>query len=140
MKAWAVLMNCDTLDEDREELLERCFRLCRTVCQELEDRGIKYSFRTNVLTAGALTNMEFFSEGLGRAHFYGIMECLGRAMYMCRYSCGRLLEKLERSGEGTSGVIFITPDSGAGAAEARRTVERMGGTILVLSAKEAELC
>ena len=49
-----LLLNVETAQERKEPVLETCYSLARTVCQELEDKGIKYVFCTNAAQAGAV--------------------------------------------------------------------------------------
>lgn len=132
----SVVLNVDTRQPDREELLEICFSLARTVCAMLEQRGVKYSFTSNSILAGAPADSGATSEGLGQRHFMGVLEHLGRATDACKVSMERLLEK--EADRGTAdGRILITP---GGEDEPVRAVNRLreasGGNLLVLRAEE----
>lgn len=76
-----VLLNVECEDADRDELIETCFSLTRTVCRMLEERGIKYDFLTNANTSNAFSEWSYIDEGLGIKHFLTILEGLGRAFY-----------------------------------------------------------
>lgn len=137
----SVILNVESAAEDREDRLERCFSLTRAVCEALEDKGVKYDFRMNALTVGSLREAEYFSEGLGSGHYYGILEYLGRAACLPRLSCRAMLEKAERSTAAGRGIVFITPgDDPETEAAARRLAGRTGGTLLILTAGEAGEC
>ena len=132
----SVVLNVDTQSPESEELLETCFSLARTVCAMLERRGVKYSFTSNSILAGAPFDSGATSEGLGQRHFMGVLEHLGRATATCKISMERLLEKEACRGT-ADGRILITP---GGENESVRAVNRLreaaGGNLLVLRAAE----
>lgn len=132
----AVLLNVDAGQENQDELLEVCFSLARTVCSMLERRGVKYSFTSNSVLAGAPLDPGATGEGLGQRHYMGILEHLGRATRTCNVSMERLLEKEANRGT-AAGRILITP---GGEHEAVRAVNRLreasSGNLLVLRASE----
>lgn len=132
----AVVLNVDAGQAGQEELLEVCFSLARTVCSMLERRGVKYSFTSNSILAGAPSDPGATSEGLGQRHYMGILEHLGRATYTYNVSMERLLEKEANRGT-AAGRILITP---GGEEEPVRAVNRLreasSGNLLVLRASE----
>ncbi len=132
----AVVLNADRGHGADEESLETCFSLARTVCAMLERRGVKYSFASNCVLAGAPTDPGATGEGLGQRHFMGVLEHLGRATYSQNLSLERLLEKEVERGT-AAGRILITP---GGEGEPTRTMARLreasGGNLLVLRASE----
>lgn len=110
----SVILNVDSREDDKENLLERCFSLTRTICRTLEDKGIPYDFSTNARMTGELCicgNMEErkVPEGIGPQHFAGVLECLGRASYDSSCSCDRLIEKVAVKFGMDRGKILITP-------------------------------
>ena len=130
----AVLLNTETEEPEREEALERCFSLCRSVCETLESRGVKYSFLTNAALAGGGKGS---AEGLGRRHFCGILEELGRATYSRRMTLEELLEK-ESLRQSSAGRILITPGNEAFNSPAfHRLRESAAGQVLILRGTEA---
>lgn len=132
----SVLLNVETQAQNGEELLETCFSLARTVCGMLEHRGVKYSFASNSLLAGAPTDPGATGEGLGRRHFMGILECLGRATYSNNISARRLLEK-EASRGTAAGCILITPGGEDEPVHAITSLrEAVGGNLMILRASE----
>lgn len=102
-----LLLNVETAQERKEPVLEKCYSLARTVCQELEDRGIKYVFCTNAAQAGAVGGSHMVREGLGHQHFLKVLECLGRGLYHPAFSKEKLLELLGQ--DISRGVMIITP-------------------------------
>lgn len=132
----AVLLNTETAEPEREEALERCFSLCRSVCEELEKQGVKYSFLSNAAVAGGVKGS---AEGLGQRHFYGILEELGRATYSRRMTLEELLEKESRR-QSSAGRILITPGGEVFNSPAfHRLRESAAGQVLILRGTEAAL-
>ncbi len=124
-----------------QEEVERCYSLARSVCAELEGRGVKYDFRTNALCVGEVQPPEYRSEGLGSKHFYGILEQLGRGTRGFRVPCETMVERALGGMTAGRGIIFITPGDDPGPERlARRLAGEKGGTLLVLTAKEGALC
>lgn len=128
-----VLLNVDTDASRKPELLEQCFSLARSVCETLEDRGIKYIFATNAAMAGAMRDPSLVEEGLGQRHFAVVLESLGRALHMARCSCDQLLFRFSSGYSPVCGRIVITP---AGEAEACPSLPLLqaasGGNVLIL--------
>ncbi len=132
----AVILNVDTGNEEQEELLETCFSLARSVCAMLEQRGVKYSFSSNAIPAGAPFDPGVSREGLGQRHFMGVLEHLGRATYAYNVSMEKLLEKEGNQGT-AAGRILITPGRGYESVQAlNRLREASSGNLLVLRATE----
>lgn len=132
----SVILNVDTDLKSKEKLLENCFSMTRSICKQLEDRGIKYTFSTNSLLAGGGGASGAASEGLGPRHFNSILEQLGRATYSPSISAEKLLEK-EFLRQVTSGRIIITPaDEIAPSRTLSRLREAAGGRILIIRASE----
>lgn len=136
----SVLLNVDTATEDSEALLEQCFSLARSVCDLLEKRGVKYTFSTNSILAGKIIDPGAAAEGLGRRHFMGILEQLGRATGSAAISLEQLLEK-ESLRQTSAGRILITPDSETASPRTMsRLREAAGGHLLILRASEVMEC
>lgn len=130
----SVLLNIDTGEEPKEELLESCYSLARTVCAMLEQRGVKYDFTSNSVLAGAPS--EPTGEGLGQRHFYGVLEHLGRATNQHNLTMEQLLSKEAARGT-AAGRILITPGEGAEPVRAmNRLREAAGGNLLVIRGTE----
>lgn len=91
-------------------LLERTLSLARSVIEALEQRRIRYSFFSNMLTAGSIGGWLYVPEGLGTAHKNGILEGLGRSTLDVAETPQRLFERVIRMGDRDSCCILITPD------------------------------
>ena len=116
------------------ELIERCFELARAVCAKLEEKGAKYDFSMNVSMAGSMSTECDVPEGLGRRHFLGVLECLGRATY--RKCSG--LEKLVRGRLRTAsarGFVIIMPAQNDNVRKAVKTASASGAAVFVLEAE-----
>ena len=119
-----------------QETLEECFSIARTVCQELETRGIKYDFLTNAHTTGALSSWSYMGEGLGHRHLLTILEGLGRASYWHTEPFYKTIEKAVALQDGYKSVIIITPEI---TPESRLLIDRLqahtGGIVTAIPAK-----
>ncbi|MCD8160219.1 MAG: DUF58 domain-containing protein [Clostridiales bacterium] len=106
-----VILNVECRGEHPEPLIEACYSLARTLCRQLEERGIHYAFQTNAVTAGDFASWQSVGEGLGQRHLLHILEGLGRGLYQPARSCEALLERAVRSSDGTHGLLFLTPEN-----------------------------
>jgi hypothetical protein len=133
----AVILNVETEREDREDLLEVCFSLARTVCTMLEKKGIRYSFVSNSYLSGGNSGLGNAVDGLGERHYRGILEQLGRASCQPSMSLEHMLER-EATRPTTAGRILITPGGEPLPARAlSRLREAAGGRLLILNGSEA---
>ena len=133
----SLVLNVECGQPDAEPWIERCYSLARTVCQELENRGIPYDFYTNAQMLGELSSWRHMAKGLGPRHFRGILEGLGRASCLPACSCGQLLADVARTPSGQDGVIFLTPAREADTEKWTGRLARLfGGQILVLTGEE----
>ena len=133
----SVLLNADTQAGNREELLEKCCSMARTVCRILEEQGVPYDFATNADLAGAIGGgSREVGEGLGASHFTAVLDCLGRIVCRRAFSGERLLAKSADTAL-TRGRILITPsDDFAGSQALERLRGLSGGNLIVLQAGE----
>ena len=133
----AVILNVETGREGREEVLETCFSLTRTVCTMLEKKGIRYSFVTNAFLSGGEAGLGNAADGLGERHYRGILEQLGRASYQTAMPLEGMLER-EAARPTSAGRILITP---GGEPLPQRSLHRLreaaGGRLLILNGSEA---
>ena len=129
----SVLLNVQT-DLAEQDILEACFRAARSVCQTLENAGIRYSFSSNALLLGKKHSNSGVS-GLGQRHFGAILEVLGRASSEATVPLELLLEK-ELQQPGYTGRILITP---GGAETNTHLLSRMQDSsgFLLITGKEA---
>ena len=102
-----VLLNVECAEEDKEQRIETCYRLTRTVCRILEERKIKYDFYTNATTSGAIADWAYIGEGLGEKHYFTIMEGLGRASYRFTEPFSAMVKRMKS--RGVKALIVITP-------------------------------
>lgn len=121
----SVLVNVDVDSENKKELLEKCFSVARSVCSNLESKGISYDFYTNALMVGGPENEYTINEGVGSRHFIRVMEFLGRSSYVHTFSANELLAYAEKCGGKERGKIIITPDDIA--------ISSVEGQLLVLN-------
>ena len=153
----AVVLNLEytaRYEADRA-LLERTLSCARSVIEALEEKHIRYSFYSNLLTAGAVGDWLYVPEGLGAAHMHGILEGLGRSTLDTSESPASLLDRVLRHADQGRCCIIITPDGkkdgslsgGAGSkamteperdipALAARISERTGQSAMVLAVGE----
>jgi uncharacterized protein (DUF58 family) len=103
-------LNSNYDEDDKEERLENCFSIARSVCEILESRGIQYDFITNAITGNALFKWSYMAEGLGRSHFFAILEGLGRASYMVTESFAATIEKIHAKRNMNRSTIIIMPE------------------------------
>lgn len=93
-----------------EEELEACFRLTRSVCQQLENRKIPYDLRTNGNLTSPTGKLFHLPEGLGQHHLNTLLYALGRADYMNFFTREQLVRRtMERRKVGGFTVV-ITPN------------------------------
>lgn len=125
--------------EGSGELLEQCFSLVRSICEELENRRIPYDFRTNGVIAGAMGNWSQVDEGLGAGHLETVLEGLGRMTYDHKESAGTFLKRVLKGVPAGKSLMVVTPETGE---EFRQMVsaleERSGRKVLVISPVDLE--
>ena len=131
--AVTVVLNLESSGNTSPEILERCFSLTRSVCEELERRGMKYGFLTNAVAVGALGQGNDLADGLGPSHLSAVLEWLGRSSYSWRGGLADLLDKAARRAERGRAAILITPVFLTGQG---RLLDRLraatGGEVLVI--------
>ncbi len=135
----SVILNGTCGEDVTKADLERCFSIARAVCARLEKKGAKYDFSMNVAMAGSLQADCAVPEGMGQRHFYGVLECLGRATDQVRIGADRLVQG-RLQGTSARGFIIITPERDESAQRAIRMASRSGAAVLVLAAKEMTEC
>ncbi|MCL2126126.1 MAG: DUF58 domain-containing protein [Oscillospiraceae bacterium] len=91
----------------REALIETSYSMTHTVCKILEERRVKYDFYTNATSSGAFSDWSYISEGLGKQHFYTILEGMGRASYRATEPFASAIKRVET--RGINSIIIITP-------------------------------
>ena len=107
----SILVNIETDSDITKAEFEKCFSIARTVCANLEAKGISYDFYTNALMAGGTGTDYSVNEGIGSRHFLKILEFLGRSTYSASFSAEKLLEMADEHGGKERGKIIITPST-----------------------------
>ena len=104
----SVLVNVETQNEDAAEQIEKTYSIARSVCSNLESKGISYDFYTNAQLAGGENHV--ITEGLGSRHFAKVMELLGRSMHVNAFSYAKLLKLARETGGRERGLVIISVD------------------------------
>lgn len=93
---------------DVDEEIERCYSITRSVCEQLEAKGIKYALHTNIAAPGAGLQLDNVVDGLGHAHLMGILEGLGRAVYQkSKPFVDILADDVRNAEQGRSYIIIV---------------------------------
>ena len=109
----SVMLNMESVADKSPANMEKAYSIARSVCSNLEAKGISYGFYTNSQMAGGSGEMHIVDDGVGAHHFGKIMERLGRGMYIHSMSFDRLLAVARKSGGSERGLIVITTDDSA---------------------------
>ena len=137
----AVILNVDTFafGPFADMLKELCFSMARSVCEELEDRKIAYSYLSNAACDLPKSDMTDVVNGLGPAHMGTIMESLGRAKRENGITMEALLDIAARRAESGMICIYISPmPEDAEEALLAPIRARTGSDIYTLIAKEVQ--
>lgn len=119
------------------EVLEECFRLTRSVCEELEKRKIPYGFRTNGNLNSPVGKIFSLAEGLGGQHLDTILYALGRADNTCFRSLRSLAREALRQRKLNEAYVVITPGVTDQTMEVLKWLESSAGNpVCVLSGSE----
>ena len=134
---WNVTVVLNVQNGSRGDI-EQCYRLTRTVCEELERRGIPFAFETNADLVSPVGFMHSVAEGLGKQHLNTILYGLGRSRCVCRESWQQMAGKLLRRKEQDRSYILITaPMDGPAHSVAERL--RSSGGLCVLVGREVDV-
>lgn len=136
----SVLLNVEYGREEGDaKLLERCFSMVRSICEELERRKIAYDFRTNGVIAGAMGNWKQVGEGLGAGHLGTVLEGLGRMTYDHRESAVEFLSAVLTGTQAGRGFLFVAPRQNGNLSPLLKAMEeRSGQKVLTIYAEEME--
>lgn len=119
------------------EQLEGCFRIMRSVCEQLERRKIPFGMRTNGSLTGPVSKLFSLPEGLGGSHLNTILYALGRADYACFYSPSFLTKQALRYRKKNESYIFITPKLTQEISTCRRMLQEASGySVCLLTGSE----
>ncbi len=109
----SVVVNVETTAEKPGDSIEKAYSIARSVCSNLESKGISYGFYINARMSGGSGDMHLVNEGIGAHHFGKIMERLGRGMHIHALTYDRLLYNARKTSGNERGLIIITPDTTA---------------------------
>lgn len=130
----SILLDANALDPTKagDQLLESCYGLVRSVCEQLERKGISYDFMTNVLPENYRTKKEqYLGKGLGKNHLQKVLEILGRASYFSAEKLEDTVEKLILKQARNRSAIVVMPERDAAKEKiAHRLKERIGGSLI----------
>jgi len=101
-----VLLNVSGADY---ETAEQAFRAMRTVCEKLEEKGIRYSVLSNASTPSGIGSMLALNDGCGHRHLTALLEGLGRASAKYRQSWQWLAESCRSKDNLNRGYILVSP-------------------------------
>jgi len=118
--------------EPNEETLENCYRLARSICEELEDKKISYDFITNASGMGKT----YVPEGLGMSHFHAILEKLGRGTLLAIEPFNKTIERLNLKQSGDRSTIIIVPESDKTKEQAAIRLQARGGTVTFIKGED----
>lgn len=111
-----------------EATLENCYRLARSVCEELEAKKISYDFITNASGIGKT----YIPEGQGPSHFSAIMEKLGRGTLLAVEPFEETALRLSLKQSGDRSTIIIVPEVDATKEQAATRLQARGGTTIFI--------
>lgn len=109
----SVVLNVETTAEKTAEIMEKAYSVARSVCSNLESKGVSYGFYNNAQMYGGSGDMHYVTDGIGSHHFGKIMERLGRGMYIHALPYDKLMYNARKSSGSERGLIIITPDTSA---------------------------
>ncbi|MBR2894731.1 MAG: hypothetical protein IKC03_03600, partial [Oscillospiraceae bacterium] len=123
-----------------EDEIEHCYSITRTVCEELESKGIPYEFHTNGDLTGPVDSIRWVAEGLGTQHLNTILYGLGRGNCSCVGTLEQLIITcaMHRT-RSNQGYIVITPPLSD---QNRRVTERLrrnGSMLCILTGQEGTI-
>ena len=105
----SVVLNIAGAGHDALPPIEACFRLCRSVCEQLEEKRVRYRVYANADPIGRRNGNTLAEEGLGQRHLETLLENLGRAAEIPSCDGEALLAKTLRRGETCAGIVLVTP-------------------------------
>ena len=119
-----------------ESEIEHCYSITRTVCEELESKGIPYEFHTNGDLTGPVDSINWVAEGLGQQHLNTILYGLGRGNCNCTGTLERLISRTLRRTRSNQGYIVITPPLSEQNKLLTERLRSNGSTLCILTGEE----
>lgn len=95
--------------QEQTESMEQALSITRSVCEQLDEKRIAYSFTTNASISGGRRIKLSLKSGFGREHLYSVLESLGRANYGSVESVSEMLYKAKLNSSGRT-VIIVTAE------------------------------
>ena len=89
--------------------VEKCISIARTLMEQFEEEGIPYGFSCNIQGFQYINGKSQIDPGCGSAHFYNILEGLGRADYSISKDFDKLLDEAMVRENSASTYVIITP-------------------------------
>lgn len=131
-----VLLN---VEDAKDESLEECLRLTRTVCEKLEQEKIPYGFRTNGNLPGPVAKILALPESLGPRHLNTILYGLGGADKARFFSFRYLTYQTLRKRKNNESYIVITPEKTPETMACIRSLDRaVDGRLCVLTGQQED--
>jgi uncharacterized protein (DUF58 family) len=89
--------------------VEKCISIVRTLMEQFEAEAIPYGFMCNIQGFQYINGKSQIDPGCGSAHFYNILEGLGRADYSISMDFEKLLNEAIMKENSTSTYVIVTP-------------------------------
>ncbi|MBR2132199.1 MAG: DUF58 domain-containing protein [Oscillospiraceae bacterium] len=131
-----VILNTENGTEDE---IEHCYSITRTVCEELESKGIPYEFHTNGDLTGPVDSIRWVAEGLGTQHLNTILYGLGRGNCSCVGTMEQLIHRAMHRTRSNQGYIVITPPLSDQNRWITERLHRDGSTLCILTGQEGAI-
>lgn len=89
--------------------VEKCISIARTLMEQFEAEGIPYGFKCNIQGFQYINGKSQIDPGCGAAHFYNILEGLGRADFSISMDFEKVLDESVMKENSASTYVIITP-------------------------------
>lgn len=93
-----------------EEKIETVISITRALMEQFEERGIPYGLTTNIQGFSYINGKNRIEAGIGDAHFFNILDGLGRADYSSNMNFKSLIEKVMYGEKNIGTYIIVTPE------------------------------
>lgn len=91
------------------EKIEKCISMARSVIEQFEEAGIPYGLSSDAYFDGIGGGGSIDAAGFGTAHYYNVLESLGRLDYNIRMPFEELLSDLAKDAGSYTTFVIITP-------------------------------
>ena len=96
------------IEGNSEEETERSYEITRSICEQLENRQIRYDFNTNAAFSGISNIWSSIPEGSGSQHLNTVLEGLGRGEYTVLCSADELYSRSTSNNDDGRSYILVT--------------------------------